>query len=427
MSSNFTHVSLRYVRGSLAAVALFCASTSLGAAPHRTLDSIENLDLQINQTLQHLVAGEIKQARLMSSSMAWRFPDFALAQLLFAELESVAASNEVLIADGHALEHNYIDLLLEAKARLAAADAEPVQHTPYELVQAGEDVSQVILVDLNRSMLYQYDTSSDTPVLLRQHYAGSGKAGYGKLREGDNKTPLGVYSIVDFRADAALPELYGSGALTLDYPNALDRQLGRTGYGIWLHGVPRFQLSRSPRSSEGCVTMSNAHLTRLSRQVDISTTRIILTDSHTLVADSELKKLRTEYHHLFRRYQKAWTDKDPSVIQDLYRNTSANETKRTEDNLPVLRPAMTDQRFVSAGYLNALSSVESQDISIFLNPGISSTNPGQHRPDRQDTPEHLVMSARFGSNDEHQITVYWARSADDQWYVAAEHIQSAEI
>ena len=36
------------------------------------------------------------------------------------------------------------------------------------------------------------------------------------------------------RADGFL----GNTALTLDYPNADDKSVGRTGYGIWIHGVP---------------------------------------------------------------------------------------------------------------------------------------------------------------------------------------------
>ena len=54
-----------------------------------------------------------------------------------------------------------------------------------------------------------------------------------------------------------MPELYGVAALTLNYPNSWDKQKGRTGSGIWLHGTPRNTFSRAPLASRGCVVLNN--------------------------------------------------------------------------------------------------------------------------------------------------------------------------
>jgi murein L,D-transpeptidase YafK len=58
-------------------------------------------------------------------------------------------------------------------------------------------------------------------------------------------------------------ELFGVGAWPLSYPNDWDRQQGRTGSGIWLHGVPYDTYSRAPNASNGCVALSNPDLEAL--------------------------------------------------------------------------------------------------------------------------------------------------------------------
>lgn len=404
------------------ALALLCSQHPAVAAPHRSLDSIEHLDLQISQTLEHIAEGELSSARLLARMLAWRFPDFALGQLLSAELESTAAFNDVLLAGVNPVNHTLIDLLLEAQARLAGTYADASRTLPQEIIQAGKDVSRVILVDLNNAMLYQYDTQSSAPVLVNQHYAGSGKAGFGKDAEGDNKTPLGVYSILDHRSDESLPELYGSGALTLDYPNAMDQYMGRTGYGIWLHGVPRTQLSRSPRSSEGCVTMSNEHLTRLAKTVDITSTRVILTDQLRQATGIEQEESRLRFRALFERYQRAWSINDQKALRALYHDTNPLKLLSGADEFVVLGQKNSQHRFERRAFLNALADASLDDISIFRNPVLH-----RSESDTLTSDEQIVISSRFGASDEYQLTLYWVRFADVGWQIVAENLEGTNI
>jgi hypothetical protein len=73
--------------------------------------------------------------------------------------------------------------------------------------------------------------------------------------------------------------LYGYGAFTLNFPNALDKSLNILGSGIWLHGIPHGQLSRPPQDSEGCVVMQNELVTHLLGLIDTQTTPVILSKS----------------------------------------------------------------------------------------------------------------------------------------------------
>ena len=289
-----------------------------GAAPHVPVAGDAELDRQVAHALAALVAGDVVEATVLARSLARRHPRFALGQLLHAELSATAALDGTLVGSRRAWPPALTDLLLEARARLdtatppgasdahrTAPDAPPALDPPAlaPFVQLGRGVDHVVIVDLARSTLALHAVRGGVATLVREHYVSSGSAGFGKRREGDRKTPLGLYRIVDAHEDRALPELYGAGALVLDYPNALDRHLGRTGSGIWLHGVPRERRSRAPRSSEGCVTMSNEHLLALDARLDPARTLVVLGGSpgargHEIGADA-----RERHRALFRRWR----------------------------------------------------------------------------------------------------------------------------
>lgn len=413
----------RAFRSRLCLIAAFALShvPVADAAPHRPLNSIVNLDRQTSQILLHLSQGELDDARLLARMLAWRFPDFALGHLLSGELESMAALDDVLLASDKPIDPDVVELLLEAQVRLTDKKIDNQQDVPFEIVQAGRDASQIILVDLGNATLYQFDTSAAEPTLIGQHYAGSGKAGFGKIREGDNKTPLGVYSINDHRADASLPELYGSGALTLNYPNALDTFLGRTGYGIWLHGVPRSGLSRSPRSSEGCVTMSNEHLTRLVDRIDLHTTQVIMTDQIRWVDSASQRNARRQFRELFSQYQHAWLQGDEKELQALYSHpTAAGRSAGSAAKLALGKIAKTIEHLKQPAFLKALTAVNADDISILRSPGPPLEGESEHTYEN----DFVITSARFGVRDEMQLTIYWGKTVDNRWHVVAEHIDT---
>ena len=289
----------RAVRATIAALVLACvaAAPSARAAPHVPLDGPVARDAQTLEVLSLLRDGDLARAAPLARALAHRFPRFALARLLHAELETIEALDPSRLSADGGWSRELIDLLAQARARLAlGASGAPGDRVPSALVSLGDDVDHAVLVDLSRSELLLFARTGDgRPRLIERHYAASGSGGFGKRVEGDLKTPLGVYRITAYRPDARLPTLYGSGALTLDYPNALDRRLGRTGSGIWLHGVPHASGSRAPRSSEGCVTMPNDRLDALVARLDRSRTLVVLTDSVDWIAPAARLERRARH------------------------------------------------------------------------------------------------------------------------------------
>jgi len=134
----------------------------------------------------------------------------------------------------------------------------------------------LLLADLSVSRIYVFDIAAPKPLLVREIYSSIGVKGPIKTREGDRRTPIGVYRLLkeirNPRADGFLGDL----AITLDYPNAEDRRARRTGSGIWIHGVPHEVHVRPPRSSDGCLAISNTDMLTIREFVEYGTTHIVI-------------------------------------------------------------------------------------------------------------------------------------------------------
>lgn len=96
--------------------------------------------------------------------------------------------------------------------------------------------------------------------LIREFPVSLGKVPGKKERKGDQKTPEGVYSLIDLKLDEELPDKYGPFAAVLNYPNENDLKQGKTGDGIWIHGTGKDQLTPD---TQGCIELSDKHLIQL--------------------------------------------------------------------------------------------------------------------------------------------------------------------
>jgi murein L,D-transpeptidase YafK len=129
-----------------------------------------------------------------------------------------------------------------------------------------------ILVDKcrQRMVLYTYDSHWQE---IAQWPCSTGRQSGQKRREGDGKTPEGVYFATRNVTQPYLSARYGSRALPLDYPSWIDRYRRRGGSAIWLHGT------NSPlvaNNSNGCVVLRNDHIDQVSQYVDLYRTPIII-------------------------------------------------------------------------------------------------------------------------------------------------------
>ena len=216
------------------------------------------------------------------------------------------------------------------------------------------------------------------------------------------RTPVGVYHVTRYLNDDQLPELYGIGALPVNYPNALDRARGRTGHGIWLHGVPRTTYARSPQASEGCVVIANDDFERLREHVDVGSTPVIMSHGVDWVPAAEAETTRTEMRAAIEDWRHSWQAIDTSAYLAHYDTDFVSDEGRDKAAFAAYK------KKVNARKENI--SVDIDQLSIFRYPG----EQGMVKV----TFDQAYRSNNYRSED--RKTQYWQRSDEGRWRIVLE-------
>ena len=239
-------------------------------------------------------------------------PNFRLAHLIRGDLlQARTQPLKTFGGTGHDARERVEELRAEALARLRNyRDPPRADRFPRYLLQLDPGQRHAIIVDSNRSRLYLYENAGGAPHLLADYYTTLGKRGIEKFREGDQKTPIGVYYVTSGISGTKLPDLYGWGAFPISYPNAWDRMQGRGGYGIWIHGVPADTYARAPRASDGCVVLANPDIENLGRSVQVGVTPVIIAEEIDWVPAEELKAQREAFRKQLEAWRADWESRD---------------------------------------------------------------------------------------------------------------------
>jgi murein L,D-transpeptidase YafK len=137
---------------------------------------------------------------------------------------------------------------------------------------------QYILIctkDTKTLQLYKYNNTNN---ILFDYKVLIGQKEGEKEKSGDLKTPIGVYDIT--KRLTKVDEFYGPLALVLSYPNNFDKIHKKTGFGIWIHGVPA-NISRKPYT-KGCIALNNQQLLNLSDKLNIKNSTIIIQETNQI-------------------------------------------------------------------------------------------------------------------------------------------------
>ncbi|HXA46053.1 MAG TPA: L,D-transpeptidase family protein, partial [Burkholderiaceae bacterium] len=264
-------------------VALICSS---GAVSASNLTKPANggakpdPEVMLIEVYKDLAAEHLRVAQAKADELVEAYPNFRLGQLIRGDL--LMMNTHVVTTFGdvpNGPEDKLKNLRDEAVAHLNSLRERPDPSLiPRSVLQLRDDQKHVLLVDAKRSRLYVYENLDGQLKFVNDYYISQGKLGVNKIRAGDQKTPLGVYYITSRLAGSRLPDLYGAGALPINYPNEWDKINGRSGYGIWLHGTPSDSFSRPPLSSDGCVVLTNPDLHKLYSSVEIGKTPVVIAD-----------------------------------------------------------------------------------------------------------------------------------------------------
>ena len=139
---------------------------------------------------------------------------------------------------------------------------------------------------------------------------GSGKGD--KKIEGDLTTPIGVYDIV--RRLDGLDPYYGPMAFATSYPNVYDKIQNKTGYGIWIHGLP-LNKNRDNLNTKGCIAIDNKVLTEYDKLIHNKRSLLITYEKNPVsVTKEELAILLSDLY----RWRDTWIKNDLKAYMEFY-------------------------------------------------------------------------------------------------------------
>ncbi len=324
----------------------------LSTHPEKLLiNAIENI--QNNNTAQALK--DLRQLITIN-------PNFKAAQLVYADLMLARAQEITDFGNTPNVPFARITALRDEVRARWLNHKSPIDRNkiPAALVKITNTQDHIIVVDASRSRLFLFKNQNGIPTVIKDFYATIGKNGTGKQIQGDQKTPIGVYFVVDFISPETLPDRYGDGAFPINYPNVWDQHHGRTGYGIWLHGTPSKTYSRPPKDSKGCVIVSNQDLNVLAPFITKGRTPVIIADSIHWISKQAWQKRRVDYEAFVETWRQDWESLDVNLYLRHYSKAYIGPDKNYKLWAEYKRSAGPSKKFIK---------VNVTDISMFLYPG----------------------------------------------------------
>jgi murein L,D-transpeptidase YafK len=162
--------------------------------------------------------------------------------------------------------------------------------------------TNAILVEKSSQQVFIYSSAGDTISKSLQFRCSTGENYGDKEKQGDKKTPEGIYFIKDRYEDKDLSAIYGKKAFPIDYPNFMDKKAGKTGNNIWLHGTNKVL---KDMDSNGCVAMEDENIVSISDYIAINTTPVIIVENLSMEGKDKLSNKKIMIQEWFKGWIKA--------------------------------------------------------------------------------------------------------------------------
>lgn len=214
-----------------------------------------------------------------------------------------------------------------------------------------EDSTDLLVCVKEKKILKVIKSSDNNYTLLDTINVLTGLDG-DKEKEGDLRTPVGVYRLVSVINN--LDPFYGPFAFETSYPNLFDRINDKDGHGIWIHGVP-LHGTRDNNNTRGCIVMKNSRLEELKKEINYQKTFLLISEKTPLKAT---KKEIAKILSFIYRWRKAWRECD----FDTYASFYAEDFKKSDGS--GLKKFLDYKKRVFAGKKNQNVEIIFRDISI---------------------------------------------------------------
>ena len=189
---------------------------------------------------------------------------------------------------------------------------------PAYLLRLPESVSTVLIAEANKSTLHRYSVTQQGAELDDESYMSVGQNGVSKMRAWDRRTPLGIYFINEQLDTSKLHDKYGPIAFPLDYPNVWDQLLGRSGDGIWIHGVAAGSGRRPPLDTDGCIALPNDELLAVAGLLTPLVTPVIITRDIRWISPQELSSIQQRLQSVVDEWASSYLSGDLYSYLKLY-------------------------------------------------------------------------------------------------------------
>ncbi len=174
-----------------------------------------------------------------------------------------------------------------------------------------ESVDSILICNKNTKDLNLYTKKNEQ---FNKSFSSSvfiGEVNGDKQKEGDLKTPIGVYNLT--QRLTKLDSFYGPLALVTSYPNLYDKVKNKSGHGIWIHGLP-FDKKRDD-FTKGCVALDNDKLKTLNSKIDYKKSIILLSENK--IKDISKKDISSILSQVYS-WKEAWQTGDFKTYMTFY-------------------------------------------------------------------------------------------------------------
>jgi len=175
-----------------------------------------------------------------------------------------------------------------------------------------EQYNSILTCDKESSKLNLYKKSNNHFKLKKDYSAFTGKYKGDKIKEGDRRTPLGVYTLT--KIIDKLDAFYGPLAFVTSYPNIYDKYKGKNGSGIWIHGLPEDE--KREKYTKGCIAIDNNNIKNLNKDIDIKNTILIINPNKNFKHATK-ENIATILSELYR-WRYSWIYNDVEQYLDFY-------------------------------------------------------------------------------------------------------------
>ena len=363
----------------------------------------ESYERDLLGALEHLLAQDQDSAAAQLETLTQSYPNSRSGYLLYADLLAVRGGLTPVISQ--AMGHLERDVVSELREQLSirwnywhTIRAARQDLWPAALLQLSGQQKIALYMDIPAARLIVYENDGGQLKEVDNFYASIGVAGSKKRREGDKKTPVGVYRITGFIPGRKLHERYGSGALPIDYPNELDQIYERTGDGIWLHGTEPGFINRAPRASDGCLSLANGDFLALHRIIgDTPSVPVVIDSSPEWIAPPELLRRREQLSRAITRWFKARLESDTPLLDRLYSRLPYSDELAHHSSR--VQP--------SSDFTGLAGNLRLEDTQLLTYPG----------------EKHLYVADLWlthGPQTKLGIRQYWHRTTDNEWRIVKE-------